>query len=200
MTTKKKCLQCGNSFIQNRPTQIMCNRTCSARRNAVFAKAVNTKPKIDKTCLCCHRRFSVHLYRVRTGKDKYCSHKCANTLNRIKDCKYDFSQLTAQEIGYIAGFLDADGHISKPKNGQPCVQITNTNKEIIDWFCDKIKIPAAKSHNRYPKQNWNDQYDWRVRTASGCYRFLVFIEPYLKVKKPAAQKLIKFLKKRYHFK
>ena len=170
----KTCKECGKP-LTGRQTKF-CSNLCNRMNIAKSGKTGgwNREPKVDLTCKFCKKHFFVQPSAVRQNRAIYCSRKCQHIGVMLKHGTLDFSSITETEKGYIAGFIDADGHISKPTS-QICVQITNTNKAVIDWFAKKI--PASIQHSRFPKENWNDQYDWRMRNASCCYQFLVAKRP-----------------------
>jgi len=111
---------------------------------------------------------------------------------------------TEMEKAYIAGFLDGEAFFGiritykndRPVHATPMINISNTNKKIIDWLANKInfgkwtkKKPYIYPKNRYSKP-WNAAY---VLHISGRFRMEPFLKtflPYFRVKREIAKKLL----------
>ena len=91
-------------------------------------------------------------------------------------------------IGWLAGIIDGEGHISISPNGgsQHCIflGITNTDKSIID------KVSEITGHGyikrKRTNEKWKDTYQWIV-TANQAYLILNMVLPYLVGKRERAE-------------
>ena len=104
---------------------------------------------------------------------------------------------------YMAGIVDGEGTITiikcwNKKNQKSYfgvyLNISNTNKNLINWlkksfggYIYKIKVPN-------PKPNWNDIYRWQIYRQSNLIKILEKIKPYLKIKKRHAEIVLEFIK------
>lgn len=120
------------------------------------------------------------------------------------------------DIAYAAGFFDADGCIILAKHSKAkskgiknrkssnvsynlIVKITNTNKDIIDWFDKRFKgyIIFCKPKNDWERRanrntdNWQDRYDFVMPDKSG-EKFLKNVFKYLTVKRERAKLALEF--------
>jgi len=208
----KECKQCGNIFKENRPGQLFCSPSCACRHNAQFAKIANTKPKEKRVCLECKKIFYVHHYRndpldVKVYA-KFCSRKCGHIAQIGKAQQMEKLQkknISKTDRAYVAGLFDGEGCIGIRKTKRKYsdgtsldVSITNTCKEVLEWVSNLTPIGMVTERAcRNPK--WKPTFNYRIRSAFGCYQFLRLIEPHLIIKRVKAQEVIKFLQDRYHF-
>ena len=93
-----------------------------------------------------------------------------------------------QDIIYTSGFFDGEGniHMALDKRVNPprvvlMVTITNTRKDVLDWFEDQFGGNVILV-NPNPKQGHKKGYNWRLYSRSAC-KFLRLIYPYLRLKK-----------------
>lgn len=102
------------------------------------------------------------------------------------------SKLTAS---YLAGFIDGEGYFGiypVSREGRKtyyisCVKVANTNKEIIEWMHNSF---GGFFHTRHFANNCKTAYTWTLTDA----RVVPFIEkiiPYLKIKRPQAELVLK---------
>uniref|UniRef100_A0A6M3IDB6 Putative homing endonuclease n=1 Tax=viral metagenome TaxID=1070528 RepID=A0A6M3IDB6_9ZZZZ len=112
--------------------------------------------------------------------------------------------LTNEEAAYIAGFIDGDGCIrmsvqykcGQPKTVKPIIEITNGNKEVIEWIHKKLsqncktKVIRSLVENRYvlPTPHYH-------LIVAGYWRIKPLLErllPYLRVKLKVAEAVLEF--------
>src|SRR3990170_1072595 len=104
--------------------------------------------------------------------------------------------LLETEKAYIAGFFDGEGSITiaiqkSSPNGAVIVQISNTNKPVLEWIQSKF---GGSIHIK-TRENERQQNSWKLDICSlMANRFLKTIQPYLKLKTPQAQLAIEFQK------
>lgn len=107
-------------------------------------------------------------------------------------------KLAGIELAYLAGVLDADGHISLRKSSRrsdtlfysPTIGITNQSAKLMDWMDARIRWTTT-SHEK--GSGWSDKPIFR-REARGhaLLELLQQLLPYLQVKKERAQLVIQF--------
>jgi len=105
------------------------------------------------------------------------------------------SKLTA---AYIAGFIDGEGYLGL-KHDRGCggsqymsiLKITNTKKEIIDWFYQSFGGWTDIKRRKNPKHR--EAYTW-IMAGKKLEPFLRKVYPYLKLKKRQAEILLKRIK------
>jgi hypothetical protein len=91
------------------------------------------------------------------------------------------------DLAYAAGILDGEGSISVSYSSgcpYPCVRVTNTNRELIEWFHQKFggSIYDKKLVGFGHKAQW----DWDPTTPNMKW-FLKLMIPFLKVKQRQAR-------------
>ena len=107
---------------------------------------------------------------------------------------------------YLAGMTDGEGYIGitlvrkgekkhwgleKDATFRAEINITSTNKSIIKWIgslCDGYV--DGRDHSQ---PNRKRSYAWEARKTNQCASFLKLVYPYLKIKKPQADVLLRFL-------
>ena len=109
---------------------------------------------------------------------------------------------------YIAGFFDGEGCCT-PQFGKRArsesryvgirVQITNTDRGILEWFCEVLGCGVIQS-----KKSQGETYapvaHWRV-SGEEAVAFLECLIPHLRLKRSTAEAVLEFRKKwppRYH--
>jgi len=115
--------------------------------------------------------------------------------------------LTEKELGYLAGFFDADGcvRIMEMREGHYYSLIEFTQNDLgqledIGKLLDKIRIPYG-IHHREGTENYSESYELTIGGIKGELRFLRRIFPLLHKKKPEVEVAIKFLRSKvvnYH--
>lgn len=193
----KTCKQCGKELT--RKQRIYCSLSCAGKGNVIYANLWHETPYVEHTCPC-GKTFLIREWKSRKGRGKYCSHRCSGIFSHLKKRKLDFSHLSQEEIGYLAGILDGEGCItcSYTQAGRLYVGIGNTDKTLMNWLTQKLPCGKVVTH-RKARGNYKKMYNWMIKCVYDCYQFLMFIEPHLIIKRQKAQKVIKFLRDRYHF-
>lgn len=112
------------------------------------------------------------------------------------DMLKDFQSLI--DIIYIAGLFDGEGYITiqKPHSGSRShvleIGICNTNKEIIDFVHNVLKVGHVDIKT-YSNEKWRPLYRW-IANSRQALKVLEKILPFLKVKKKQAELAIEFQK------
>lgn len=131
--------------------------------------------------------------------------------NRIQSNIDEIDELADRDLGYLAGFMDADGSISiyeqtDAKSYVAEVTLYNTHEKTIDWLAQKLQDTgsAQKEVTDRKREDWTTEMSVRIRREEDIINFLEAVKPYLVTKKKQAEnalKLLKFKKNRdnYHF-
>ena len=98
--------------------------------------------------------------------------------------------LSRDDLIYLAGFVDGEGCVSlawrkvRGKNYiTPNIQITNTNKEIIEWIASEI--PGHIHERKEKRVNRKDSWCYQI-SGNKALELIKDIYPYLKVKRQQA--------------
>lgn len=99
------------------------------------------------------------------------------------------SKLTAS---YLAGFIDGEGYfgiypVRQGKHFISCVKVANTNKEIIEWLHSSF---GGFFYTRHFQSKSKDAHTWTL-TDKRVVPFIEKIVPYLKIKRPQAELVLK---------
>jgi hypothetical protein len=102
------------------------------------------------------------------------------------------------DLAYMAGFVEADGHISiietnrKAYNTCYSVQlgITNTNPEILEWFAELFE--GGRINMKTKVKGRKQGRDIRWNKVGQVKEILTLLLPYLKIKKVQALLVIEF--------
>lgn len=104
--------------------------------------------------------------------------------------------MSPEEKAYIAGIIDGEGSIMLTKfhSNQfpaPCVTITSTSYELLEWIKSKTGIGTIKFKKNYNPEKHQDSFTYMVR-YDDAINLLKEIEPYLIInqKKLRAQLII----------
>ena len=110
-------------------------------------------------------------------------------------------QLSAEEIGYMAGIIDGEGTISilkvtKRKTHHiltPKISLANTDVRLVEWLANRTgtKINSRKRGN----EKHRDQYQVQVG-GYRCYNLLKMVEPWLTIKRPQCRLVMTFIESR----
>jgi len=138
----------------------------------------------------------------------------ASQLNLERDFKLAYPPLNLPDLalGYTAGLADGEGCVSilrqKREQGNinysPYISIANTDLEALNWITQttglghvrRLTPPPPSERTEKWRQRpwvWSKCYTWQVSSLAGCYRFLMDIGPYLKIKKKMAKLLLEFI-------
>jgi hypothetical protein len=132
---------------------------------------------------------------------------CHTKANRLKFAKgirnpgIDLRKLKKVEKAYIAGFIDGEGSIlwneDKPKTN-PAIFIANTDRGVLEWVKKRFIKGGLSIHKRkYRNPKYKPLYQFYIHGIKNVYDILRAIIPYLVIKKAQAQKVVKFLKRKY---
>jgi len=105
------------------------------------------------------------------------------------------SKLTA---AYLAGLIDGEGYMgfsinktTKNYSYQPIMKTAMTDRKIIEWLKNSF---GGYFHIRIPKDSkHNISYEWSIN-GKMLRKILLRIHPYLKIKKPQCEILLKKFK------
>lgn len=100
------------------------------------------------------------------------------------------AELSASELAYIAGFIDADGSIGVARHNRNLtlsVQAAQKNPVILHWLVSKAggKIYTFQRSTTYNKET-TTYYKWCLH-GRPAQNFVMNIEPYLIQKKTLAE-------------
>lgn len=98
---------------------------------------------------------------------------------------------TKEELGYLAGIVDAEGFIARLKlhtRARPywAVGISNTSPVLIRW----VKRIGGGVGVTPRKGAWKTKYDWWCRARADVFVFLHTLEPYLMIKRSRAKRAL----------
>lgn len=107
---------------------------------------------------------------------------------------FDFTPglITREEAAYIAGLLDADGCIiiqQKKTNSIMWINITNTDRNVLEWIVERVGFGKVSSRNRDDK--WKTIYEY-CAYGSNAAGFLYAIYPWLQIKKERTKTALEF--------
>ena len=120
----------------------------------------------------------------------------------------DNQQVTDYEFGWLAGIIDGEGHVSmrywnfrQKRHYTVEIAITNTSKELlekVESICNRLGIGLHWQQKATPKRN-APCWDVGTKRIVHCYKILSHILPLLTSKKPKAELLFSFCKRRLGF-
>lgn len=114
------------------------------------------------------------------------------------------NKLSSITRAYAAGFIDGEGYLgitmirkgnyrswdSKyPVKFRAEVNVTNTNKEVIEWFKDHFD---GYMDSREHKKNRKKSYAWEARKTNQCESIIRIVYPWLRIKLRQADILKEF--------
>lgn len=91
-----------------------------------------------------------------------------------------------RDVAYVAGLLDADGHIASTKKGgwhQVRIGITNRHRKTLEWIQDGFGGYIYEQPKR--KEAHAQCYQWALATED-LVPFLKLLAPFLKIKQKQA--------------
>lgn len=108
-----------------------------------------------------------------------------------------FEHLSLTERAYIAGIVDGEGHFrqrSRRTKDRRKIQnieltVTNTNVELLHWLRDKVGGHVYQMTEK--NSSWKSCFYWYLGGTRRVKALLILLEPYLIVKKEAADKVLK---------
>jgi hypothetical protein len=94
---------------------------------------------------------------------------------------------------YAAGFFDGEGCVTTShKNFR--VTVANTNKAILRWLCQQFGGSINNCHYS-DNPNWSPAWKWVLAAKDDVRRFLIAVEPFLRIKQRESRAVVKFLRK-----
>lgn len=104
-----------------------------------------------------------------------------------------------QEIlAYTAGIIDGEGCLAireckktTSTQYQAYVQVALTNEELVFWL--RTNFGGNVIFDKSRKQEWKDQWRWKLIVREDLEPFIVSIYPYLTIKKKQAGVILSFL-------
>ena len=106
---------------------------------------------------------------------------------------------TAEELAYIAGFVDGEGCIGIHQwkkgsfiNRSIRVILTNTDPSVLRWIQD---VYGGSLRCTNPVKNWNIRWELCLSSRKAS-AFLVDIQPYLRMKNKQAEMCLLFQSRR----
>jgi len=96
-----------------------------------------------------------------------------------------------EELVYLAGFTDGEGYLGVAQ-GEPQLQISNTNHSIIYHFKKKYKIGTIRKAKRRSLKH-KQQLTWQVNGEELKY-LLPELIPYLKIKREQSKLVLEYCK------
>jgi len=127
-------------------------------------------------------------------------------------CNIEPLNLTETEKAYIAGLLDGEGNVNisiirrhgKPLRVIPQVEISNTNKEVLEWIAERVnqgnrRISRLRRYTDHRFSKPLDNYYLSISGRLAIEPFLQALLPYLHIKKLPTECLFKFLKSHIPF-
>ena len=97
---------------------------------------------------------------------------------------------------YIAGFFDGEGSANKYKNRIPRIQLTNTNRQVLEIIRDFMQCGSIYLH-RMKHDNWKDCYVLVIHSYKDVLFFCRSILKFLIIKKTTIQKILTELETRH---
>ena len=111
------------------------------------------------------------------------------------------NSLTAEELAYIAGLIDAECSMSVHKRQHKSINgslyigfsvtldMTTTTPVLTEWL--KSKVGGFTYHRPNPNIGWKQSYGWRLCGKETC-KLLQKVRPYLVLKGERADVVIQF--------
>lgn len=101
-----------------------------------------------------------------------------------------------EKLSYLAGLIDADGHIYCPlkapggrtkKYPVPTILVNNTNKQMLDWIRENIggSIYVARKATK----KWKTYFRWQV-TGNRAVALGKELRPYIVIKQYQLDRII----------
>ncbi len=137
------------------------------------------------------------------GRTAYAINCRAKKLN--VNVKYEQTMLFLDhdDVVYLAGIVDGEGHIGmtalKRENGKdwftPRLNITNTDLRLMKWLQNKLGNKGLNVYIHKAKvvpRGWKQRYTFQVSGPASIYAVLMQIYPYLILKKEQAKLAMDF--------
>jgi hypothetical protein len=146
-----------------------------------------------KTCPVCSKGFEVGGTGRPPRRTQYCSKICSGTAMANRKVVLPNS-LTEAQAAYVAGMIDADGHIGiyKHSNGQPriVISVSNTYIPVLTWIKNTTGVGSV-GLNQAERSGYKASYKWNSGGPSGV-ALLRQVIPYMQVKAARAALAIEY--------
>ena len=148
----------------------------------------------ERKCPICPNTFLVGGY-GRPRSKKYCSPRCSGIAGRKKQAVLS-SELTDLQAAYLAGMIDADGHIGIYKHSKDgassrlILTISNTDVPMLEWVQKITGIGSVTQQAKGDERNKPTFY-WNTG-AEAAASLLAQTLPYMLVKRARAELAIEF--------
>lgn len=150
----------------------------------------------ERTCLVCPSTFLVGGQGRGSRSKKYCSPECARRAGYSRGGVLA-EDLTVPQQAYLAGMIDADGHIgiynratAKGCGARLRLSVSNTDTTLLEWIQATTGIGSI-----VPKDKGNARckptYEW-VTSAEAAASVLKQVIPYMIVKRARAELAIEY--------
>jgi hypothetical protein len=146
-----------------------------------------------KTCPVCDGKFEVGGTGRPPRKTKYCSKICSGSAMTNRRITMP-NRLTEAQAAYIAGMIDADGHVGiyRHSNGQPriVISVSNTYMPMLEWLRDVTGIGSI-GLNQAERPGYKASYKWNSGGPAGI-AVLQQVIPYMHVKSERAKLAVEY--------
>lgn len=116
--------------------------------------------------------------------------RCANcSARRTYVSPSTYPELSSETWAYLAGFFDGEGCLTFPESGSPQLTITQVETGVLYWIKDTTSIGKVSNKG-------GSASAWRLTNVHDILWFLRGVEPYLKVKFIALQRMTDYLERR----
>lgn len=149
----------------------------------------------QRTCLMCPNTFLVGGAGNGSRGKRFCSPTCSGLHGYDRDVKIS-TPLTVEQRAYLAGMIDADGHIGiykhdKHSSGSRVIlTVSNTDTVLLDWIRDTTGIGTVTLQARGDERNKTTYY-WNT-SAAGATSVLEQTLPYMIVKRARAELAVEY--------
>lgn len=134
-------------------------------------------------------------FQARRSNHRYCSRPCSRAA-QVRPARAA-NVLTITEAAYLAGMIDADGHVilaEKAGRVVPIVGITSTNGALLQWVHRTLGVGGV--YDQHPETDRRKASGgWQLRGA-GTVSVLAQVAPYMLVKAEQAQIVLEFVARR----
>jgi hypothetical protein len=150
------------------------------------------EPEIRK-CLACPNTFLVGGAGNKKRETVTCSWQCRDKVRWVRKGK-TCSTLTTEQAAYMAGMLDADGHIGIYKHNSRYARVTVTVSNTDDPFLHWVKALTGVGSvclQRKGTATTKPNYQWYC-VSHAAVTFLEQILPYMHIKRARAELAIEY--------
>lgn len=112
----------------------------------------------------------------------------------VEPLKFPAGVLTADEVAYIAGFVDGEGSICirrRTRQIQLMLTVVNTHEGVIRWLCDRTGMGQVRQRE-VRNEKWRQVWEWCV-TSRQAAQVIYAVLPALRVKVQQALLALHFM-------